>query len=154
MLICMAKSLNKVQLIGNLGKDPEVKTFEDGGKIANFSLATNDGYKNPTTGEFVERTEWHNIVMRRGLADIAEKYLKKGNTIYVEGKLTTRSWEVPDGKKNYRTEIIVENMLMLGGPGGEGRTSQTGHAPYVEKSRSADIPYSSGDMAGEDDLPF
>jgi len=104
--------INRVILVGNLGKDPDVITFENGVKKASFSLATSESYKNKD-GNRVDQTEWHNIVMWRGLADIAERFLRKGNQIYLEGKLKTRSYE-RDGVKKYITEIFVDNMTMLG----------------------------------------
>ena len=110
----MASSVNKVILIGNLGKDPEVRHLESGVGVANFSLATSETYKDRKTGERVSQTEWHNIVLWRGLADVAEKYLKKGDKIYIEGKLRTRSWQDQQGNNRYTTEIIADNMTMLG----------------------------------------
>ncbi|RLD26272.1 MAG: single-stranded DNA-binding protein [Bacteroidetes bacterium] len=107
--------LNKVQLIGNLGKDPEIKEFENGNKVANFSIATSESYKNKS-GERVTNTEWHNVTVFGNLVDIIEKYVKKGSKIYIEGKLKTRSWE-KDGEKKYITEIVLEQfrggMVML-----------------------------------------
>ena len=110
----MASSVNKVILIGNLGKDPEVRHLESGVGVANFSLATSETYKDRKTGERVSQTEWHNVVLWRGLADVAEKYLKKGDKIYIEGKLRTRSWQDQQGNNRYNTEIIADNMTMLG----------------------------------------
>ncbi len=111
--------VNKVILIGNLGRDPEVRHLESGASVASFSIATTESYKDRNTGERRDVTEWHNIVLWRGLADIAEKYLKKGSTVYIEGKLRTRSWE-KDGVTRYTTEIVGDNMTMLGGnPGGQ-----------------------------------
>lgn len=106
--------VNKVILVGNLGKDPEVKYLDNGVAVANFSLATTESYKNKQ-GEKVSQTEWHNIVVWRGLAEVAEKYLKKGASVYVEGKVRTRKWEDKDGNTRYNTEILVDNMTMLGG---------------------------------------
>ena len=105
--------INKVILIGNLGRDPEIHTFDNGVKKASFSLATSESYKNKE-GNRVDQTEWHNIVLWRGLAEIAEKYLNKGGQIYLEGKIRTRSYET-DGIKKYVTEIFGDNMTMLGG---------------------------------------
>ncbi|MBC9796717.1 single-stranded DNA-binding protein [Sinomicrobium weinanense] len=104
---------NKVQLIGRLGHDPEFINFEDGSKIARFSLATNDNYKNKN-GEKVERTYWHNIVVRGSLINVVENYVEKGKEIAVEGKLTTRSWEDEKGNRRYITEILCHEMLLLG----------------------------------------
>jgi single-strand DNA-binding protein len=106
--------INKVILVGNLGKDPEVRYLEGGTAVANFSLATSENYKDKTSGERRTVTEWHNVVVWRGLAEIAEKYLKKGNQVYIEGKLRTRKWQDKDGKERYTTEIVGDNMQMLG----------------------------------------
>lgn len=106
--------VNKVILIGNLGKDPEVRYLDNGIAVANFSLATTENYKNKE-GERVSQTEWHNIVLWRGLAEVAEKWLKKGASVYVEGKIRTRKWEDKDGNTRYSTEILGDNMTMLGG---------------------------------------
>ncbi len=105
--------INKVILVGNLGKDPEVRTLENGAKVANFTLATSETYKNKD-GQKVTQTEWHNIVLWRGLAEVAEKYLRKGNQVYIEGKIRLRSWDDKDGVKRYTTEILGDNMTMLG----------------------------------------
>jgi single-strand DNA-binding protein len=104
--------VNKVILVGNLGKDPEVRYLEGGAAVANFSLATSESYKDKS-GAKKDVTEWHNIVLWRGLAEISEKYLKKGDTVYIEGKLRTRSWDDKDGNKKYTTEIVADNMTML-----------------------------------------
>jgi len=104
--------VNKVILVGNLGRDPEIRTLESGVKVATFSLATSESFKD-RDGNRQDKTEWHNIVLWRGLAEIAERYLAKGNTIYVEGKLQTRSWDDKDGNKRYTTEIVGQNMKML-----------------------------------------
>jgi single-strand DNA-binding protein len=112
-------SLNKVMLIGNLGKDPEVRAIPSGVKVANFPIATSESYTGKD-GQRVEKTEWHNIVMWRGLAEVAEKYLKKGNQVFIEGKLQTRSWDDQNGQKRYMTEIVADNMTMLGGRRNDG----------------------------------
>lgn len=105
-------ALNKVILVGNLGKDPEVRHLEGGTAVANFSLATSESYKDKS-GQRIEQTEWHNIVVWRGLAEVAEKHLKKGMTIYVEGKLRTRSWDDKEGHKRYLTEIVADTFTIL-----------------------------------------
>ena len=105
---------NKVQLIGNLGMNPEIITLDSGKKLAKFSLATNESYKN-TKGEKVNDTQWHNLIAWGKTADIIDKYLKKGNEVAVEGKLTNRSYDDKDGNKRYITEIVVNELLMLGG---------------------------------------
>ena len=106
--------INKVILVGNLGKDPEVRYLEGGTAVVNFSIATSETYKDKTSGEKRTVTEWHNVVLWRGLAEIAEKYLKKGNQVYIEGKLRTRKWQDKEGKDRYTTEIIGDNLQMLG----------------------------------------
>ncbi|MBL7863368.1 MAG: single-stranded DNA-binding protein [Cyclobacteriaceae bacterium] len=142
--------VNKVILVGRLGKDPEVRNLENGASVANFTLATSESYKDKTTGEKKETTEWHNIVLWRGLAEIAAKYLHKGDMIYVEGKLRTRSWE-KEGVTRYTTEVIGDNMTMLStrrdGGGSEYRSPS---APSSATS-SGETKQSSGSM---DDLPF
>ena len=142
--------VNKVILIGNLGKDPEVRHLESGVMVANFPIATSETYKDRTTGERKTVTEWHNIVLWRGLAEISEKYLKKGNQIYIEGKLRTRSWTDQDGNTRYTTEVVADNMTMLGGkPGG----SEHPAAPAVSASESTNQPITA--VTDEsDDLPF
>jgi single-strand DNA-binding protein len=104
--------VNKVILVGRLGKDPEVRNLENGATVANFTVATSESYKDKTTGDKKEVTEWHNIVLWRGLAEIAAKYLHKGDMIYIEGKLRTRSWE-KEGVTRYTTEVVGDNMTML-----------------------------------------
>ena len=113
----MAGSVNKVILIGNLGKEPEVRHLENGAAVANFSIATSENYKDRKTGEKVSQTEWHNIVAWRGLAEIAEKYLKKGAKVYIEGKLKTRTWQDKEGNNRYSTEVITDSLTMLGSTG-------------------------------------
>ncbi len=104
--------INKVILVGNLGKDPEVRHLEGGAVVAKFPLATSETYKTKE-GQRVDQTEWHNIVMWRGLAESAEKYLRKGALVYIEGKIRTRSWDDKDGHKRYMTEIVADTMTML-----------------------------------------
>lgn len=104
--------VNKVILVGNLGKDPEVRHLEGGAAVANFPIATTEIYKDKT-GQRQEQTEWHNIVVWRGLAEVAEKYLKKGMTIYIEGKLRTRSWDDKEGNKRYTTEVVGDTFTIL-----------------------------------------
>ena len=106
------RGLNKVQLIGRLGKEPEVQRFENGGIKVKFPLATSEKYKD-RNGNLVEQTEWHNVIAWRRLAEIAESYLRKGSAVYVEGKITTRSWDDQSGNKRYMTEIVADNFIML-----------------------------------------
>ncbi len=133
------RSLNRVQLIGNLGKNPEVRYTANGSAVANFSVATNETWVGKD-GQKNERTEWHNIVAWGKLGEICGEYLAKGRQVYIEGKLTTRSWEDRDGNKRYTTEIKAENMIMLGGQGGDNRAVTSGpanEAPPIED----DIPF-------------
>ncbi len=147
-------SLNKVQLIGNLGKDPEVRAIPSGVKVASFSIATSESYTDKS-GQKVDKTEWHNIVMWRGLAEVAEKYLRKGKQIYVEGRLQTRSWDDQNGQKKYMTEIIADNIVMLGSAGDRGGSSE-GYTPRENNGGSMKSESSGSSMppAPEDDLPF
>jgi single-strand DNA-binding protein len=152
-------SLNKVMLIGRLGKDPEMQYFESGAVKASFSLATSESYKN-REGQRVDTTEWHNLIVWSKLAEIAEKFLKKGKLIYVEGSIKTRSWEGQDGNKRYITEINVQNFKMLGSKSEEGGGQQGGggNAGYVkpESTPTPRIQPQPKDPIAEevDDLPF
>ena len=113
----MAGSVNKVILIGNLGRDPEIRTMQNGGKVANLSLATSESWKDKSTGERKERSEWHRVVIFGPLAETAEKYLKKGSKVYLEGSLQTRKWTDKDGAEKYSTEVVLQgfgaNLTML-----------------------------------------
>ena len=149
----MSGSLNKVMLIGNLGDDIKMHHFEDGGCIGRFPIATNENYTNKQTGEKVMNTEWHNIVVWRKLAEIAENYLRKGSQIYLEGKLRTRSWDDPQGNKRYTTEVVADTFTMLGRreenqsvQGGGNLSSQPNQQPLQEGANTA--------PDDEDDLPF
>jgi len=140
--------INKVILVGNLGKDPEIRNLENGVKTARFSLATTESYRD-RDGNQTEHTEWHTITLWRGLAGVAEQYLKKGNSVYIEGRLRTREWQDKDGNKRYTTEILGDNMVMLGGK----RSDQP--APVAAKSGpTAPEPEENGSTTPEDDLPF
>ena len=134
-------SINKVIIVGNLGKDPEVRYTTDNNAIANVSIATTDRYKDKTTGEQKEITEWHRVVFFNRLGEIAAEYLKKGSQVYIEGKLRTRKWTDKDGAEKYTTEIIADQLQMLGG-----RTSEATNAPPAPKAKPAD------DL--DDDIPF
>ncbi len=147
----MAGSINKVILIGNLGKDPEVRHLENGACVANFSIATSENYKDRKTGEKVSQTEWHNIVVWRGLAEITEKYLKKGDKVYIEGKLKTRSWKDQEGNNRYTTEIIADNLTMLG------KSQETKIVANDSVTSNDKSIHSNDDFSGpdeSDDLPF
>ena len=124
--------VNKVILIGNLGKDPEVRYLDNGVAVANISLATSESYKNKE-GERITQTEWHDVVLWRGLAEVAEKFLKKGSSVYIEGKLRTNKWVDKDENNRYKTEVLADKLTMLG------------------KSNSQD---NSVQKSSEDDLPF
>lgn len=140
--------VNKVILIGRLGKDPEIKNFENGGMIANFTMATSETYKDRTTGEKKEITDWHNVVARiPQQADVIQKYVHKGDMLYVEGKLRTRSWE-KDGQTKYITEVLVDNFTMLTPKG----TSSAQAGGYGSAPTGQSEPMSMD--AGSDDLPF
>lgn len=141
--------VNKVILIGRLGKDPELRTLENGATVARFTMATSETYKDKTTGERKEITEWHNIVLWRGLADIAGKYLKKGEQVYIEGKLRTRSWE-KEGVTRYTTEIVGDELTLLGSkPSGGG-----GQSDYAPRSNSGEMSPPPAQDRSTDDLPF
>lgn len=114
----MAKGINKVILVGNLGNDPEVKYMPSGGAVTNFSLATTDSWKDKTSGERVDKTEWHRVVFFNRLAEIAGEYLKKGSQVYIEGSLRTRKWQDQGGQDRYTTEIVGSEMQMLGSRSG------------------------------------
>jgi single-strand DNA-binding protein len=140
--------VNKVILVGHLGKDPEVRHLENGVNVASFSLATTETITNKN-GERQDLTEWHNIVVWRGLADVAEKYLKKGKQIYVEGKIRTRSWDDKEGVKRYTTEIVADSFTMLGKKEDNGSSNAS--------SGSTAMPSASeivNSVEGDDDLPF
>lgn len=139
--------VNKVIILGRVGKDPETKSMQNGQMVANFSVATSESYKDKNSGEKKETTEWHSIVLWRGLAEIAQKYVKKGDMVYIEGKLKTRSWE-KDGVTRYVTEIVGDSMQLLGGKrqDGVGNTSQ--------QNSSAKDSLESNNNYSEDSLPF
>ena len=144
----MSRSLNKVQLIGNLGKDPELKYTPSGVAVATFSIATSESWKDQE-GNQQEKTEWHNIVAWRKLAEICGEYLKKGKKVYIEGKLQTRNYE-KDGVKRYVTEIVADQLIMLdggGGAGGGGSRSASSSSAMSESPAHSDVPK-------DDDLPF
>ena len=116
----MARGINKVIIVGNLGQDPETRYMPSGSAVTNFTVATNESWKDKQTGEQKERTEWHKVAMFNRLAEIAAEYLRKGSQVYIEGKLRTRKWQGQDGQDRYTTEIIADEMQMLGGRGGAG----------------------------------
>jgi single-strand DNA-binding protein len=154
-------SVNKVILIGNLGRDPEVRYTPSGSAVCNVSLATTRNWKNKDSGEKVEETEWHRVVFYDRLAEIAGEYLKKGRPIYVEGRLKTRKWQDKDGVEKYTTEIIAEEMKMLGsregmgaGGGDDGGEPRSAPAPRPAPSKPAAQKSSTGFDDMDDDIPF
>jgi single-strand DNA-binding protein len=156
----MARGINKVILVGNLGKDPETRYMPNGKAVTNFSIATSESWTDKQSGDKQERTEWHNIVMFEKLAEIAAEYLRKGSQVYVEGSLRTRKWQDKEGKDRYTTEIVARDMQMLGGRGGAGGGASGGMAASESRSpRQAPAedrgPPSGGDEGGfDDDIPF
>lgn len=142
----MARGINKAILIGNLGKDPEIQNFDKGVKKASFSLATTETYRN-REGQEMEQTEWHNIILWRGLAEIAEKYLRKGSQVYIEGRIRNRSYE-KDGQKRYITEIEGDTLNLLGSR----QPSDTAH--YHENHPAPQPAPPAPAQEPEDDLPF
>lgn len=145
-------SLNKVMLIGNLGKDPEVRYTAAGTAVASFSLATSEKFKNKN-GEWEEKTEWHNITLWARLAEIAGEYLAKGKTVYIEGRLQTRKWQDRDGKDRYTTEIVGEKMQMLSGKGDGGR-GEGGGRQNGGRAESQEQAYEEPTFNPDDEIPF
>ena len=144
------RGVNKVILIGNVGKDPEVKHLDNGNVLTKFPLATSETYKNKDN-EKVTTTEWHNIILFSRLAEVAEKYVKKGDALYLEGRIRTRSYEDKDGNKKYITEILANNMQMLGG----GKSEGSGESGYSQQSETkTPEPQNNTIPDEEDDLPF
>ena len=128
-------SINKVILIGNLGRDPEVRYTPNGNAVCNIAIATSRNWKDKTSGDKMEETEWHRVVFYDRLAEIAGEYLKKGRPVYVEGRLKTRKWQDKEGKDNYTTEIVADNMQMLGGREGAGGDDASGQARGSARDR-------------------
>ncbi len=139
----MARGINKVILVGTVGKDPEMKYMPSGDAMANISVATNESWKDRNTGEKKESTEWHRVVFFRQLADIVGKYVRKGQQIYIEGSLKTRSWE-KDGQKHYSTEIIASDMQMLGGNKSDGMNAGSYESAPQRSAPSNNGGYGSG----------
>lgn len=158
----MAGSVNKVILVGNLGRDPEVRQFQNGGQVCNLSLATSETWKDRNTGERKERTEWHRVaIFSEGLVRIAQQYLRKGSKVYLEGQLETRKWTDQSGVEKYTTEVVLRNfnsvLTMLDAPGGERGSSMGGGSSGFDQGgpRQIDGPpedFSRGDM--DDEIPF
>ena len=153
-------SVNKVILVGNLGKDPETRYMPNGDQVTNITVATSEAWKDKNSGEQKEATEWHRVVFFRRLAEIAGQYLKKGSQVYIEGKLKTRKWQDKDGQDRYTTEIVADEMKMLGkreGMGGEGPRESGGERSGQESAqrKPAAQPASGGNFNDfDDDIPF
>ena len=143
-------SVNKVIIVGNVGRDPETRRLPSGDAVTNISIATTDRYRDKQSGEMRENTEWHRVAFFGKVAEIAEKYLKKGSQVYVEGRLRTRKWTDQSGEEKYSTEIVAETMQMLGGKA-PGSSDMGGSAP-MSQSRPAAAPSNISDI--DDDIPF
>ncbi len=150
----MSGSVNKVILIGNLGKDPEIRLLDAGVKVASFTLATSETYTDRISGEKKELTDWHDIVVWRGLADVVENYLKKGMKVFVEGKLRKKSWQDKEGNTRYNTEIIAEQLTMLS-PKNESN-EQVSNSKFFSNEGAPSPPSPMNDLSHQDDdiLPF
>jgi single-strand DNA-binding protein len=154
----MARGVNKVILVGNLGKDPETRYMPSGSAVTNLTLATSESWKDKQTGDPQERTEWHKIAMFGRLAEIAAEYLRKGSQVYIEGKLRTRKWQDKEGKDRYTTEIVADEMQMLGSKGGGAGAGASAPAAASASQRPAAVN-DSADGGGppgdfDDDIPF
>ncbi len=155
----MARGINKAILIGNLGKDPETRVSPNGSTITNVTVATNESWKDRQSGEMQERTEWHRVVFFNRLAEIAAEYLRKGSTVYIEGRIQTRKWQGQDGQDRYTTEIVASEMQMLGSRGGAGTgtpydSTERSSAPSPSQPAPAASAPPSGGMVIDDDIPF
>jgi single-strand DNA-binding protein len=154
----MARGVNKVILVGNLGRDPETRYMPSGSAVTNLRLATSEQWKDKTTGENQERTEWHSVAMFGRLAEVAAEYLRKGSKVYIEGKLRTRKWQdKTDGKDRYTTEIIADDMQMLDSKGGGGASMPASETPRRQSSAVADADTGGGGPPSgdfDDDIPF
>ncbi|HEX7237013.1 MAG TPA: single-stranded DNA-binding protein [Gammaproteobacteria bacterium] len=156
---CMARGVNKVILIGNLGKDPETRYMPSGSAVTNLTLATSESWKDKQTGENQERTEWHKVAMFGKLAEIAAEYLRKGSQVYIEGKLRTRKWQDKEGKDRWTTEIVADEMNMLGGKGGGGAAGASAPSAAAAGGGSGSGRAAVNDSGAppgdfDDDIPF
>jgi single-strand DNA-binding protein len=154
----MARGVNKVILVGNLGRDPEMKYTASGAAIANITVATSESWNDKQTGEKVEKTEWHRVVAFQRLAEIMGEYLRKGSQVYIEGKLQTRKWQDQNGQDRYSTEVVANDMQMLGARGGEGGGGRPqggggGFRNNPQNQQTQDQPKPDNDFA-DDDIPF
>ncbi len=158
----MARGINKVIIVGNLGGDPETRYMPSGSAVTNMTIATNESWKDKQTGEQKERTEWHKVAMFGRLAEIAAEYLRKGSQVYIEGKLRTRKWQGKDGQDRYTTEIVADEMQMLGGRGGAGGGggsfggggSGGGQQGGGQQGGGGSAPPQPGPDDFDDDIPF
>ena len=149
----MARGVNKVIVVGNLGSDPDTRYVPSGSAVTNLSIATSESWKDKQTGEQKERTEWHKVAMFGRLAEIAAEYLRKGSQVYIEGKLRTRKWQDKDGKDRWTTEIIADEMQMLGGRSGGGAPAMNDSSRSNDSAGSnSPPPAASGEF--DDDIPF
>lgn len=157
----MARGINKVILVGNLGKDPEMRYTPGGAAVANITIATSDSWKDKQSGEKQERTEWHRVVFFNRLAEVVGEYLKKGSQVYIEGRLQTRKWQDQSGQDRYTTEVVASEMQMLGsrGGGGGGASMDDDDASFDQTPRSAPKPAPASNATAaaddfDDDIPF
>ena len=156
----MAGSINKVILVGNLGRDPEIRATQDGREIANLAIATSESWKDKNTGERKEKTEWHRVaIFNEGLVNVAKNYLKKGSKVYIEGALQTRKWTDKDGQEKYSTEVVLQgyggNLTMLDGkPGGGGSSYESNDNYSQEPLRPAMAASGGGGAVLDDEIPF
>jgi single-strand DNA-binding protein len=158
----MARGVNKVILVGNLGQDPESRTTPGGTTVTNIRIATSESWKDKTTGEMKEQTEWHGIVLWNRLGEIAAEYLKKGSQVYIEGRLQTRKWQDKQGNDRYTTEVVASEMQMLGGRGGGGGGATQETRDSREAGSKGFAPAPAGERSGagassadfDDDIPF
>lgn len=153
----MARGVNKVIIVGNLGNDPETKYMPSGDAVTNLSVATSESWKDKKTGEQKERTEWHRVAMFGRLAEIAAEYLRKGSQVYIEGKIRTRKWQDQQGNDRYSTEVIANEMQMLGSRSGSGAPAMgggSGGPPPGPPSQGNDGPSGGGNNDFDDDIPF
>ncbi len=146
----MARGINKVILVGNVGGDPETRYMPSGSAVTNITIATNETWKDKQTGEKKERTEWHRVALFNRLAEVAAEYLRKGSQVYIEGKLRTRKWQGKDGQDRYTTEIIASEMQMLGGRSGSGGGANFGD----DDQGGGNAPPQPGPDDFDDDIPF
>lgn len=150
----MARGVNKVIIVGNLGKDPEVRYMPSGGAVANITVATSEQWKDKQSGEKKENTEWHRVVFFGRLAEIVGEFLKKGSQVYIEGRLQTRKWQGQDGADRFTTEIVASEMQMLGARGGSGGGSSSQQCSQASSGSPAPAASAAGADDFDDDIPF